>query len=88
MLEISVNKVEDAERIFGFKGAEEVGDLGVGNPKNVEKLPWRYGLWVIFFKLPGLAGERTRDLLISFIFSFHHFTAERQRLPSLVVPSM
>jgi hypothetical protein len=27
------------------------------------------------------AGERTRDLLISFIFSFHHLTAEPQRLP-------
>jgi hypothetical protein len=27
------------------------------------------------------AGERTRDLLISFIFSLHHFTAEPQRLP-------
>jgi hypothetical protein len=26
-------------------------------------------------------GERTRDLLTSFIFSFHHFTAEPQRLP-------
>jgi hypothetical protein len=29
------------------------------------------------------AGEQTRDLLISFIFSFHHFTAEPQRLPML-----
>jgi hypothetical protein len=29
------------------------------------------------------AGERTRDLLFSFIFSFHHFTAEPQRLPKL-----
>jgi hypothetical protein len=28
------------------------------------------------------AGEQTRDLLFSFIFSFHHFTAEPQRLPS------
>jgi hypothetical protein len=27
------------------------------------------------------AGEQTRDLLISFIFLFHHFTAEPQRLP-------
>jgi hypothetical protein len=27
-------------------------------------------------------GERTRDLLISFIFSFHHLTAEPQRLPN------
>jgi hypothetical protein len=27
------------------------------------------------------AGERTRDCLISFIFSFHQFTAEPQRLP-------
>jgi hypothetical protein len=26
------------------------------------------------------AGERTRELLISFILSFHHFTAEPQRL--------
>jgi hypothetical protein len=33
-----------------------------------------------FKRLPG-AGERTRDLLIAFIFSFHHFTAEPQRLP-------
>jgi hypothetical protein len=30
------------------------------------------------------AGERTRDLLISFIFSFHHFTVEPQRLPKIV----
>jgi hypothetical protein len=29
------------------------------------------------------AGERTRDLLISFVYAFHHFTAEPQRLPSL-----
>jgi hypothetical protein len=28
------------------------------------------------------AGKRTRDLSFSFIFSFHHFTAEPQRLPS------
>jgi hypothetical protein len=34
----------------------------------------------IFLKV-AWAGERTRDLLISFIFSFHHFTAEPQRLP-------
>jgi hypothetical protein len=27
------------------------------------------------------AGERTRNLLFSFIFSFHHFTPEPQRLP-------
>jgi hypothetical protein len=27
------------------------------------------------------AGEQTRDLLISFIFSFHHIAAEPQRLP-------
>jgi hypothetical protein len=27
------------------------------------------------------AGERTQDLLFLFIFSFHHFTAEPQRLP-------
>jgi hypothetical protein len=32
-------------------------------------------------RLPGLGWERTRDLLISFIFSFHHLTAEPQRLP-------
>jgi hypothetical protein len=29
---------------------------------------------------PG-AGEQTRDLSISFIFSLHHLTAEPQRLP-------
>jgi hypothetical protein len=43
-----------------------------------------------YFKkeFPGLAGERTRDLLISFIFSFHHFTAEPQRLPNeKILPS-
>jgi hypothetical protein len=34
-----------------------------------------------FFKgCPG-AGEQTRELLITFIFSFHYFTAEPQRLP-------
>jgi hypothetical protein len=27
------------------------------------------------------AGERTRDLLIAFTFSFHYLTAEPQRLP-------
>jgi hypothetical protein len=37
---------------------------------------------IIFLKgCPGQAGKQTRDLLISFIFSFHHFTAEAQRLP-------
>jgi hypothetical protein len=37
---------------------------------------------VAFFKKKvARAGERTQDLLISFIFSFHHFTAEPQRLP-------
>jgi hypothetical protein len=36
-----------------------------------------------FFKgCPG-AVERTRDLLISFISSFHHFTAEPQRIPNV-----
>jgi hypothetical protein len=35
-----------------------------------------------FFKgRPGRAGERTWDLLTLFILSFHHFTAEPQRLP-------
>jgi hypothetical protein len=36
-----------------------------------------------FFKgCPGRAGEQTRDQLILFIFSFHHFTAVPQRLPN------
>jgi hypothetical protein len=30
------------------------------------------------------AGERTPDLLTSFIFSFHHFTAELQWLPNKI----
>jgi hypothetical protein len=33
----------------------------------------------LFKVCPG-AGERTRNLLIPFIFSFHHLTAEPQRL--------
>jgi hypothetical protein len=33
-----------------------------------------------FFKV-ARAREPTQDLLIGFIFSFHHFTAEPQRLP-------
>jgi hypothetical protein len=37
---------------------------------------------IIFLKV-AQAGEQTRDLLISFIFSFRHFTAEPQRLPIL-----
>jgi hypothetical protein len=38
-----------------------------------------------FFKgCPGWAWERTRDLFISFIFSFDHFTAEPQRFPGNV----
>jgi hypothetical protein len=42
--------------------------------------------WLLFFvffflKKGARAGEQTRDLLILFIFSFHHFTAEPQRLP-------
>jgi hypothetical protein len=28
---------------------------------------------------PGRTGDRTRDILISFIISFHHFTAEPQQ---------
>jgi hypothetical protein len=40
-----------------------------------------YNATDFFYKgCPGW--ERTRDLLISFIFSFHHFTAEPQRLPT------
>jgi hypothetical protein len=34
------------------------------------------------FKVARGAGERTRDLLILFIFSFHRFTAKPQRLPN------
>jgi hypothetical protein len=34
-----------------------------------------------FFEKVAWAGERTRDLLISLIFSVNHFTAEPQRLP-------
>jgi hypothetical protein len=34
-----------------------------------------------FFLKVTRAGEQTGDLLISFIFSFHHSTAEPQRLP-------
>jgi hypothetical protein len=34
-----------------------------------------------FFFMFARARERTRDLLISYIFSFHHFTAEPQRSP-------
>jgi hypothetical protein len=37
----------------------------------------------LFLGSPG-AGERTRDLLIKFTFSFHHFTAETQRHPQLL----
>jgi hypothetical protein len=37
--------------------------------------------WYIYLKKVARAGERTRDLLILFIFSLHHFTAEPQRLP-------
>jgi hypothetical protein len=37
----------------------------------------------VFLRRLPRAGERTRDLLISFIFSFHHFTAEPQRLPGI-----
>jgi hypothetical protein len=40
-------------------------------------------VFVSFFK-GARAGEQTRDLLISFIFSFHHFTAEPQRLPKCI----
>jgi hypothetical protein len=35
----------------------------------------------IFKRLPGLWSE-SRDILILFIFQFHHFTAEPQRLPN------
>jgi hypothetical protein len=38
----------------------------------------------IFLKV-AQAGEQTRDLLILFIFSFHHVTAEPQRLPILSI---
>jgi hypothetical protein len=37
----------------------------------------------LFLGSPG-AGERTRDLLIKFTFSFHHFAAETQRHPQLL----
>jgi hypothetical protein len=33
-----------------------------------------------FFEVARAAGERTRDLSVPFISSFHHFTAEAQRL--------
>jgi hypothetical protein len=36
---------------------------------------------IFFTGCPGRAGERPRDHLILFIFSFYHFTAEPQRLP-------
>jgi hypothetical protein len=35
----------------------------------------------LFKKFARPARERTRDLLISFILSFRHFTAEPQRIP-------
>jgi hypothetical protein len=38
----------------------------------------------LFFLKVARAGERSRDLFILFIFSFHHFTAEPQRLPKHV----
>jgi hypothetical protein len=38
-----------------------------------------------FLRLPWMgAWEWTLDLLISFIFSFHHFAAETQWLPNIV----
>jgi hypothetical protein len=40
-----------------------------------------FGGRFFFFKKVARAGERTLDLLISFIFSSHHFSAEPQRLP-------
>jgi hypothetical protein len=40
-----------------------------------------YNLCLLLFLKVAWAGERTRDLLFSFIFSFHHFTAEQQWLP-------
>jgi hypothetical protein len=36
---------------------------------------------VLVFLKVAQAGEQTRDLWISFIFSFHHFTAGPKRLP-------
>jgi hypothetical protein len=43
----------------------------------------RIYFWKFFFKKKvARAEDRTRDLLISFIFSFHHFTAESHRLPT------
>jgi hypothetical protein len=40
-----------------------------------------HALQQTLFLMVARAGERTRDLLISFILPFHHFTAEPQRLP-------
>jgi hypothetical protein len=40
---------------------------------------------LLFHGCPGRAGERSRNLLISFIFSFHHFTAEPQQAETITV---
>jgi hypothetical protein len=44
------------------------------------------GYFELFLKVTR-AGEQTRYLLFLFIFSFHHFTAEPQRLPGLFLAS-
>jgi hypothetical protein len=46
----------------------------------VWKKKWFWKATITFLKV-SWAGGRTQDLLISFIFSFHHLTDESQRLP-------
>jgi hypothetical protein len=41
-------------------------------------------IYIYLKKKVAQAGKRTRDLFISFIFSFHHLTAEPQRLPRIL----
>jgi hypothetical protein len=61
----------------------EAGDAGWPDEfvKNIAQNVAQYILVNIFLKV-AQAGERTWELLISFIFSFHHFTAKPQRLPT------
>jgi hypothetical protein len=70
-----LNEAAEKRCILEVTDKEPISRISISAEKN----------WTIFFthffsKLPGL-GSEPRYLLFSYIFSFHHFSAEPQRRP-------
>jgi hypothetical protein len=91
LAETAIHKINNGDRFYECpfrtkKFSDEFSSSNFGrmfHPKTTKIILTEFigqKTWLLFLKV-SRAREQTRDLLISFIFPFYHFTAEPQRLP-------